>query len=252
MSEAAAASASETTASSATRSGFLATLVGVYVAPGRAFRSIAARPRWDAPLALSIAVGLTFTAVWISRADPVEFMRTQMVESGAMERIPAEQRAAVLRGQAKWFTAFAWVAPLFVSPLACAAVAGLFYGIYRFFYAADIRYAQSFAVVTWTYAAYKLVAAPLNLLVMALTGEWSVDPESALRANLAALLDRETTAKPLYALAGSFDLLTLWALALLSIGYGAAIGTRASAAAWGVVVPWGLWVLGGAALAAIF
>jgi hypothetical protein len=232
--------------------GFLATLAAVYVAPGRAFRGIAARPRWDAPLALAIAVGLVFTAVWISRADAVEFMRAQMEEAGAMERIAPEKRAEVLRGQAMWFTAFAWVQPLFLVPLACAALAALFLGVYRFFYAADLRFAQSFAVVVWTYAAYKLVAAPLNLLVMSLTGEWSVDPESALHANLGALLDRATAPPPLYALASSLDLLTLWALALLSIGYAAAIGTRAWTAAWGVLVPWGAWLLGGAALAALF
>ena len=232
--------------------GFLATLAAIYVAPGRAFRWIAARPRWDAPLALAIAVGLLFTAVWISRADPVEFMRAQMEESGAMDRIPADQRASVLRGQANWLTAFAWVQPLFLGPALCALLALMFFGVYRFFYAADLRFVQSFAVVTWTYAAYKLVSAPLNLLVMALTGEWSVDPESALHANLGALLDRATAAKPLFALASSLDLLTLWVLALLAIGYGAACGLRARAAAWGILVPWGAWVLGGAALAALF
>jgi hypothetical protein len=231
--------------------GFLATLAGVFLWPGRAFRSIAARPRWDAPLALAIAIGLVFTAVWIGRADPVAFMRAQMEESGAMERIPAGQREGVLHGQARWFTAFAWTQPLFLAPLLCAALAVFFFGVYRFFYAADLRFAQSFAVVTWTYAAYKLVAAPLNLLVMSLTGEWSVDPESALHANVGALLDRATAAAPLYALASSLDLLTLWALALLSIGYAAAIGARARTAAWGVLVPWGGVVLLKAAFSAL-
>ena len=232
--------------------GFLTTLANMFVAPSRAFREVAARPRWDAPLALAIAVGLAFTAIWLTRADPVEFMRAQMEESGAMERIPAEMRPEVLRGQANYFSAFAWVGALFFSPLMCAALALAFLAVYRFFYAAEIRYAQSFAVVAWTFAAFTLLTTPLILLVMSLTGEWSVDPQSAVHANLAAVLDRETTAKPLYSLAGSVDLLTLWSIALLSIGYAAVIGSRPTAAAWGIVVPWVLYVLGKAGLAAIF
>ena len=169
-----------------------------------------------------------------------------------MERIPAEKRPEVLRGQANYFSAFAWVGALFFSPLMCAALALAFLAVYRFFYAAEIRYAQSFAVVAWTFAAFTLLTTPLILLVMSLTGEWSVDPQSAVHANLAAVLDRETTAKPLYSLAGSVDLLTLWSIALLSIGYAAVIGSRPGAAAWGIVVPWVLYVLGKAGLAAIF
>lgn len=232
--------------------GFLTTLANVFVAPSRAFHSIAARPRWDAPLALAIAIGLAFTAIWLTRADPLEFMRAQMEESGTMDRIPSDQRAQVLQGQARYFSAFAWVGPLFFSPLMCAVLALAFLAVYRFFYAAEIRYAQSFAVVAWTFAAFSVLTTPLVLLVLSLTGEWSVDPQSALHANLAAVLDRETTGKALYSLAGSLDLLTLWAITLLSIGYAAVIGSRPRAASWGIVVPWVLYVLGKAALAAIF
>ena len=71
--------------------GFLGTLVDVFVAPGDAFRAIAARPRFLAPLLMAIGLGLAFTAVWLTQADPVEFMKAQMEESGAAERIPAEK-----------------------------------------------------------------------------------------------------------------------------------------------------------------
>ena len=37
--------------------GFLGILVDVFVAPGDAFRAVAARPRWEAPLLLAIAIG---------------------------------------------------------------------------------------------------------------------------------------------------------------------------------------------------
>ena len=232
--------------------GFLATLVAVFVAPGDAFRAIAARPRWEAPLLLAIAIGLAFTAVWITKADPVEFMKAQMEESGGMERIPAEKRAEVLQSQAKWFQAFAWVVPLFFAPLMYAALAGLLLFAYRFFYGAEAGFAQSLAVVAWCFAAFGLVMKPLILLVMALKNEWSVDPDSVVQASGAALLDKATTARPLYALAGSLDLFSFWLIALLAIGYGAVIRKPASTAAWAIVTLWALCVAGKCAIAAIF
>jgi hypothetical protein len=232
--------------------GFLAILGDVFVDPGEAFRSIGARPSFLAPLALAVGIGLAFTAVWITKVDPVEFMRTQMEESGGMERIPAEQRSEVLQTQAKVFKAMAWIGPLVFAPILYAAMAGLFYVIFRFFYGADITFRQSIAVVVWTMAAFSLVTTPLVLLVMSLKGEWNIDPQSAIQASAAALLDKGEVSKPLYALAGGFDLFSIWAMTLLSIGYAAVLRTRATAAAWGIVIPWACWVLGKAALAAIF
>jgi hypothetical protein len=232
--------------------GFAATLANVFVAPSEAYASIAERPRWEAPLLAVIVLGLAFAAAWVMKVDAVEFMRAQNEETGMMERVPAEKRAEVLQGQARTVRAFAWIVPLFFAPAMCAALAALFLVVFRFFFAAELSYAQAFGVMVWTYLAYKLVAGPLSLLVMGLRGDWNVPPEAVLQANAAALLDRASTASPLYALAGSLDLFSLWTLFLLSTGYAAACRIRRGAAAWGVVVPWALFVLGKAALAALF
>ena len=239
-------------AGAAPERGFLATLLDVFVAPGDAFRGIALRPRFVEPLILAIGIGVAFSAIWTERADAYQFMKTQMEESGAGDRIPAEKRGEVLRTQAKFFKVFAWIGPLVFAPLAYAALAGLFLFVYRFFYAAEITFPQSMAVVAWCMAAYGLVLNPLMLIVMALKGEWSVDPHSVVQASGAAFLDKATTARPLYALAASLDLFSLWLIVLLSIGYGAVIGKRASTAAWAVLALWGLYVAGKCGIAAIF
>ena len=246
MSEAAA------TAAVAEDRGFLSTLADVFFSPGEAFRSIAARPRFVAPLALAVGLGLAFTAIWITKVDAGEFMRLQMEESGALERIDPAQRGGVLAGQAKVFKILAWTGPLVFAPLMYAALSGLFLVVFRFFYGADVSYTQSLAVVAWTFAAFSVVTTPLILLVMALKGDWNIDPQSAIQASAAALLDRGSTSKPLYAIAGSLDLFSFWAMALMSSGVAAAMRTRATTAAWGIVVPWACYVLAKAALAAIF
>lgn len=229
-----------------------ALLADVIVSPGRAFREIAARPRFASALGLAVFLALVVTVIWIGRVDAAEFLRAQLEASGVLEGMPADQRAAVLAGQARVFKRMALLVPLVGVPATYAALAGVFFVVYRFFYAAEISYRQSLAVMAWTAAAFRVVTTPLVLLVMSLRGDWNVDPQEALLASPAALLDRAATPAPLFALAEAFDLFTLWSIALLSIGYAAAIGARPKAAAWGIVVPWGLYVLVKAGLAALF
>ncbi len=232
--------------------GFLALLLDVFIVPGDAFRFIARRPDYVLPLILAIGIGVAFSAIWTQRMDPYQFMKTQMEESGAADRIPVEKRAEVLQTQAKIFRVMAWVGPLLFAPLAYWAMAGLFLFVYRFFYAAEITFAQSMAVFAWAMAAYALVLNPLILLVMALKGEWSVDPSSVVQASAAALADKAATSRALYALLRGLDLFSFWLMALLSIGYGAVIGRRARAAAWPVLILWVLLVAAKCGMAAIF
>jgi Yip1-like protein len=243
---------SEAIVAPAENRGFLATLLDVFIAPGDAFRAIARRPEWVAPFILAVGVGVAFSAIWTQRVDPYQFMKAQMEESGAGDRIPAEKRGDVLRTQAKFFTVFSWIGPLVFAPLAYVALAGLLLFVYRFFYAADVTFPQSMAVVAWCMAAFGLVLNPLILLVMALKGEWNVDPHSVVQASGAALVDKAATSHVLYALLGSLDIFSFWLIALLSIGYAAVLGTRARTAAWPIVALWLVIVLCKCGMAAIF
>jgi hypothetical protein len=232
--------------------GFLATLAGVYSAPGATFTAIAPRPSFWAPLLVFVAAGALFNAVWLHHLDPREFARTEIEDSPFAEQMSAAQRAEGIERQARIFPFVAWLGPLVLSPLSLVVVTLVYLFVLRFFYAADITFRQSLAVVSWTFLAVALVTLPLTLLVLALRQDWNVDPRTALQANLSVLLDKRSAPRAVYSLADSLDLFSAWALALLSIGYGAATGRGAGRAAVGVLVAWGIYVLGKAALAAIF
>jgi Yip1 domain len=232
--------------------GFLSTLAGLYAAPSETFRALAARPSFAAPLLALIALNVAFTFVWTRKADPVELVRTQMEESGVFDRVPAERHADLVQRQARLFPIFAWLGPLVFAPLGFVAMAGLFLFIYRFFYASETTFAQSLAVVGWSLLAVGLVTTPLTLLVLALKGEWSVDPRMVIQASPAALFDKGAVPKPVHALLDSIDLFSAWTLFLLSAGYAAMSKRSLGAAAVGVLVIWAVYVLLKVALAAIF
>jgi hypothetical protein len=230
--------------------GFLQHLAGVFVSPGTAFMHILRRPGFWAPLVGYMAVMAVFTAVWTAKVDPREFMKIQIEESGRADQIPPDRMDEVLDQQARMFPIFAWLGPIFV-PVIILVVSGALLFVYRFFMSADVGFRQSMTIVAWTFFAVSIVVTALMLLVLSLKGEWNVNPQQVLQANLAAVLDKESTPRPLYVLAGSFDLFSFWTMWLLASGFAIPARRSTGSAAWGVIVPWACWVLGKTALSAL-
>jgi hypothetical protein len=227
-------------------------LAGVLFSPREEFQHILARPRFWVPLLCWMVVGIAFTGFWLQKVDAREFMRNEIVNSGRADKIPPGQMEPVLDQQAGFFKPISWISAFLAAPILTFVIAGVFLFVFRFFYAGDVTYGQSLAIVAWSFFALALVTSPLVLAVMGLKEDWNINPQEALQASAAMFLDRTTTSKPLYTLAASLDLFTFWVLWLFSSGYGVATRRTTGSAAVGVVSVWALYVLGKVALAAIF
>jgi hypothetical protein len=232
--------------------GFVQNLIDVFVSPREAFVALVARPGFWLPLALHLVTAGVFTAVWLHKVDPAEFLKNQMIETGQWDKIPAESRSGMLEMQSKMFPIFGWVGVLVGAPVALLVIAAALMFVYRFFYAGEVRFKQSMTIVTYVLLAFGLVTTPLTLLVYSLKDDWNLNPQEVLQANLTLLLDRNEVAKPLWALAGSLDLFVFWAIWLLATGFGVAVKRSTGSAVWGVVIPWALFVLIKVGLALVF
>jgi hypothetical protein len=249
----ASASAPASATAGASQHGFFQHVVGLLFSPREEFPSILARRRFWVPLVCWMAIGVAFTGLWFTKVDPREVMRSQIISSGQADRIPPGQMEQALDQRAPFFKPIGWASALLGAPILTFLVAGVFLFVFRFFYAGEVTYGQSLSVTAWTYfIVLGLVMSPLMLMVMGLKGEWNIVPQEALQANLAMLLDRPPTSKPLYKLAESLDLFSFWILWLLATGYGVATRRTTASAAAGVLTVWAIYVLGKVALAAIF
>ena len=115
--------------------------------------------------------------------------------------------------------------------------------MFRFFYAGEVGFKQAFAIVTWVFLAVGVVTTPVTLAILALKGDWNINPQDAVQANLGLLLDKSTAAKPLWALLTSIDVFVLWMVFLLAVGFGVASRKATGSAIWGVAIPWVIIVL---------
>jgi hypothetical protein len=218
--------------------GFFQNLFDLYFSPREAFARILRAPGFVLPLVCHIVLALAFTGVWLNRVDAREFMKAQIEESGRWEQIPSDRRDAILEGAEGRMRIFGWIGPLVFTPLIVVVVAGVLMGVFRFFYASEVGFKQSLAIVAWTFFAVALVTTPLLLLVLQLKGDWNINPQEALQANLGLLLDKSTAAKPLWAFFTSIDGFSLWLVFLLAAGFGVASRKSTGSALWGVAIPW--------------
>jgi hypothetical protein len=229
-------------ASPAAPAGFVQTLAGLYTSPTETFRSIVSRPTFLAPFLILMFLTVGFTALWMSKVDPVAFMREQIEQSPRAADMPPEQKEQVIQTQAKFFKYFA-VMPAIVVPIFYLLTSLLYLAIFRFLYGADLTFKQSLAIVLWAFLAVSLVSTPLMVAVFALKGDWNLDPNSVLQANLSLILDKATAPKWLYSLLSSIDLFSFWIMALLAAGYGVASRRTMGGAFAGVAAPWIFYVL---------
>jgi hypothetical protein len=218
--------------------GFFQNLVDLYFAPREAFARIVPNPTFILPLLGHIVLSMVFTGIWLNQMEPREFMKTQLQESGQWDKIPAEQRENIMEQQSKFMPIMGWVGAVLGGPITVLVIAAVLLFIFRFFFAGEVGFKQAMAITAWSFFALALVATPLMLMVFALKGDWNLNPQEVLQANLSLLLDKAETAKPLWALATSLDLFSFWLMFLLASGFAVAIKKKTGSALWGVVIPW--------------
>jgi hypothetical protein len=226
--------------------------LGLYGTPRQAFEPLLTSRRWWIALLGVVALNLAFTVIWSRNVEPVEFMREQIAKSPQAARLSPEQFEQAVRQQAAAFPVFLWLGPLVFTPLVVLLVAAVYLFVFRFAKGSDVRLVDSLGVVGWAFLAVSVVVQPLLLMTIAAKGEWSVDPRTVLQAGPAVLMDQATTPRILYTLMDSLDLFSFWTLFLLAAGYAAAGRRPTGWAAGGVIGPWVVYVLGRAALAAVF
>jgi hypothetical protein len=211
--------------------GFLKNLFGLYFGPKEAFTSIVKKPTFWLPLLLFVITQVAFMAVWISHLDVFEFLRNQAEAAGKPYQAPPPQALGFIRGMF-------WVSAVLAGPIMLFVFGAVYLFIFRFFYAAEVTFKQSMAILTHTVLATSLVSTPLMIAVYFLKGDWNVAPQEILQANLGLLVARDEVSKPLWATLTSIDLFMFWLLFLAAVGYGVASRRSTASAFWGVASVW--------------
>jgi hypothetical protein len=233
------------------RMGEFSRLIGVFFEPKKAFTDIAERPSWIVPTLILIAFSIVVISLFNSHVGWETYMHRLMDNNPRMQQLSDEQRQQTFNLQLRIVPIFSYVGVIIGLPLAFLIMGGIAMGIIRGLLGVPIRFAQAFAVMAYA-SLPRVLLSILSSVVMFLKKPEDFDLQNPFASNVAIFMDPEKSSKFLYSLAGSMDVFTLWVMLLMAVGLKAAGGKRLSfgGALFSVVLPWAVWVLCRAALAA--
>jgi hypothetical protein len=225
----------------------LGRLFGVFFEPGKVFADLAARPRWIAPMLISILVGLALVYAISSHIGWEPTIRQTIASNPQTADLPADQREKAIATGAKFASIFGWVGALLGAPVSVLLIAAVLTGLFNGLLGTELKFAQTFAITAYALLVRALLTALLILLVYLKPPEdfnIQISPFSP-----AAYMNRLETPKWLMSLAGSLDLFTIWAIILLAIGFSVAAKKLSfTKSLTAIATPWLIWVVGMMAL----
>jgi hypothetical protein len=225
----------------------LGRVVGVFIAPGRTFASIARKPGWVAPLLLWTILSSLATAVLLPRLDFEAAVREQLA---AREETVSDERVEQIVTAQKRFSGIAYVWGTLAPTLIALLIASIFWLSFKAF-GWDLSFKQSLGVTSHGFLPNCVSALLLIVFCLRLDRVNPSDLGDLVRSHPAFLVDRKEN-PVLHSLLQSLDAFSIWVVVLLVIGYSIAAKVSRGKAAGIVVTLWALYVLGKAGFTALF
>jgi hypothetical protein len=217
----------------------------MFTSPGEVFSDIAIKPTWLLLIVTLVILGVAYQAVVIPHVDIEETIRARFAEQGREVNEEQIETAVKVTG------IIARLSPVII-PTMGLIIAALFYFLMLKIVASDADFVH--ALSTTLHGSW-----PPTLVQIVLTGALiqridKVQPgqlEHLVKANLGAFLSPDIPAW-LMAAASTVSVFSIWAVILLIIGFSTVGKMSRAKAAVVTLVPWGVWIVAKATLAAVF
>src|SRR5215472_8738600 len=218
-----------------------ARIINSFAAPSKTFLDIRRSASWWVPWLLTSIFGLAFSIVLTQKVDFDQVVRQQIAQSSGaaqFESLPKEQQEQRLAFAAKIAKGFTYATPI-LGILGALFLALIFWVTFTFGFGAEIPYNRSLAICFYAWLPPHLVFAVLGIVsLLAGANPEGVNLRNPVATNPAYFMDVNSTSKFVYGMVGSIDIIAIWTMVLLGLGFalnsagrklsaGTAIGTVA-------------------------
>jgi hypothetical protein len=216
-------------------------ILNIFFAPRKTFEDIRRNPSWWVPwLLVSICIlGASFVVK--QKVNLEQVVRHQMAQSQASENLSKEQREQQERRIAivvKIIRVGSYIYPL-IFLITGLVIGAILMGTFNFILEAEVPLNHSLAIVFYSWLP-SIIAEALGIITLLLSTHLEgVNLRNMIATNPGYFMDPSSSSKFLYGMASSLDLIAIWTIILLGIGFkvnsanrkltmGMSIGTVAS------------------------
>ncbi len=214
-------------------------LVDTFIAPSKTFTDLRRSAAWWAPW-LVIAVFSLVSIYAIGKQVTFEQVTKNTIahskRADQFDKLPPETQASQLATQAKIFSIIAYCNPIVLLLFALLATLPVWM-TFKFALSAETSFGQGFAITMYAWLPGAIGAILLTIALFAGVNPEGFDINNPVGVNLAYYLDQDTTGKFIRTMASALDVLTIWSIILIGIGYSCTSKVKRSTAII-VVVAW--------------
>ena len=230
-----------------------ARIIDTFIAPSKTFTDLRRSASWWAPWLLLSIVSVAFIYVIGKQIGFEQITRNQIAHSSRadqFDKLPADQQARQIQISVKIIKVFAYGNPVMLLFYILIITVVLWVTI-KVGAGGDTPFKTAYAIVM--YASLPGIIGGILGIISLYAG---VNPEgfdisNPVGTNLAYYLDPETTGKFLRGMASSLDVLTIWTIVLIGIGFASTSKVKRSTAISIVAVWYLVYKLATSALAAL-
>ncbi len=198
-----------------------ARIVNTFFAPSKTFTDLRRSAAWWGPWILISIASIAFVYSMGKQVGFDQISRNQIAHSkraDAFDKLPADQQAKQLQVSDKIIAGFGYGSPVLILFFSLISTVVL-WATFKVAASAETTFGQAYAIVMYA-GLPGIIGAILGIIsLFAGVNPEGFDINNPVGTNLAYYLDIDTTGKFVRGMASSLDLITIWSLVLMGIGF---------------------------------
>lgn len=192
-------------------------LIDTFIAPSKTFTDIRRNASWWVPLLLISVFSISFFVMVDKKVGFEQVGRTMLANNKAIQQLdPAQQEQAYAR-TAIGLKVGEYGAPIFIL-IYVLIIAAVLMATFNFIMDAQVSFSQSMAIVMYGWLP-SIVSALLSIFALAFGDPEGFRLDNPIGTNPAHFMDPATTSKFLYAMLTSIDVISIWIIVLIGMGF---------------------------------
>jgi len=219
-------------------------LMGIFISPGETLADVARKPDFLAPLILLVlgAIAVTETMLWKIGLERI--VRMSIEQSGRASSMSPEQMDQAVSQGVKFGAIFTHIVEVVGVPIVLLIIAGVGLLIVNLIFGARMKFKTVFSLTCYANLV-SLLGVLMSVAVILFGDPDHFNAQNPVPGNIGFFLNPREVSKPLYSLASSADIFTIWFLILIAIGLSEGTGRKVKPSSIFLVYAgsWVLWIL---------
>ncbi len=228
-------------------------IFNTFIAPTRTFSDLRRNASWWAPFLLMTVVTLLFISVMDRQIGFDQITRNEIAKSSRadqFEKLPADQKAKQMEISITFTKYISYSTPVFAF-IAYLIIAGVLLGIFKFGADASVSFKTALAIVIYGSLPWVIHGLLGVLSMLAGMDKEGFNVSNPVGTNPAYFMDPAGN-KFVLGMASAFDVIAIWNIVLVGIGFACNSRVKRSTAIGLVAGTFFVWKLISASLAAVF